>query len=183
MMSRIIQAISKPIYFDKQIPVTDIVAKDFKESIQDTQILCLINGVRVNNPFNKAVNIDVSFKILDNLDIMTPGTSITGKTIDKSCLSKKDIINANNRNVTLNFDVNKYDAKGVIEVNNTHELYNIFVIALKSKGLMNNRETGSIIVKYDKINDYLMDTKIYLTTIPVMTRSKLEVTAIAGETQ
>jgi len=182
-MSRIIQAISNPIIFDKQIPVTDINAKEFKESIQDTQILCSVNGVRVNNPFTKGVNIDVSFKILDDLDILTSGTSITGKTINKTSLCESDIINANGSNVTLNFDVSKYDKKGVIEVNNTHEFYNIFAIALKSKGLMNKAETGSIIVKYDKINEYIKDTELYLTTIPVLSARCLEVNAKAGETQ
>ncbi len=180
-MSSIISAISNPLSFDKQIPVTDINAMDFREAIKDNQILCSINGVRVNNINTKAVNIDVSFKILEDLDIMTPGTSITGKTIYKTCLDAEDITNVNGSNVTLNFDVNKYDAKGLIEVNNTHELYNIFSIALKSKGLMDKAETGSIIVKYNRINDYLKDIELYLTTIPVSTKRGLEVNAIPGD--
>ena len=180
-MNSIISAISNPLTFDKQIPVTDINARDFREAIKDNQILCSINGVRVNNPNTKAVNIDVSFKILEDLDIMTPGTSITGKTIYKTSLDEKDITNVNGSNVTLNFDVNKFDAKGVIEINNTHELYNIFSIALKSKGLMDKAETGSIIVKSSRINDYLMDSELYLTTIPVTTNKGLEVNAIPGD--
>lgn len=176
--------LSDAISFKKQIPVTDITAWEFKSSIQDTQILCAINGVRVNDPFRKGVNIDVSFKILNDLNIITSGTSITGKELQRIDINPYfDEKNINGNNVTLNFDANIY-SKGMIEVNNTHELYSIFAIALKSKGLMSNAETGSIIVEHNKINDCLIDTKLYLTTVKVLSdKNNLEVIAKAGETQ
>lgn len=154
---------NKKLKFKKQIPINEINYADFKEAINEKPTLCYINGARANNPNNKNISIDVSFKILDSVVITAPGTSNTGKTLYyDNIIPYYDEMDIENKNVTLNFKVSKTVERGIIEVNNTHELYNILAIALKSKGLMDKTEKGSINLYYADINEYLEDTKLLL---------------------
>ena len=186
-MSNTTTIITNPILFDKQIPVSQIDIFYFKEAIQDRRVRCLINGARVNSPFTKSVSVDVSFKILDNLQVFNPGTSITGKTLKfEEAKPIEDRVNVKGKNITLNFNVTKNEERGVFEVNNTHELYSIITYVLKDKNLMDSAEDGSMRIYYTKINSLIMGGEVYLTSKEVLnTRrfSTLEVTAIPGGNQ
>lgn len=186
-MSNTTTIITNPILFDKQIPVSQIDVFYFKEAIKDTRVRCLINGARVNSPFTKSVNVDVSFTILDNLNVFNPGTSITGKTLKfEEARPLEDKVNVKGKNITLRFDVTKNEERGVFEVNNTHELYSIISYVLKDKQLMDNTEQGSMRIYYTKVNSLIAGGEVYLTAKEVLnTRrySTLEVTASPGDNQ
>ena len=174
------------VLFDKQIPVTDVDSFYFKTAINGRLIKCFINGARVNNPFTKNVNVDVSFKIIEDLEVVSPGTSITGKTLSTAPIwnlppGKEDKkANVKGKNVTLNFDVLKNEEKGVIQIINEHELYNVVATVLKSKNMMDKEEKGSIRTHHTKLNSLLKNGEVYLTSVPVedMGKSYLEVNAV-----
>ncbi len=173
--------IRNPVLFDYQIPVSDVDETAFREAIQDKKVYCLINGARVNSINSNKVNVDISFKILQDLDVLNPGTSITGHT-----LSKKEIKSSNVKfkNVTVNFDLINNGEKDVIEVINEHEVYSILTGCLKAKKLMEKEQTGSIRMFYKNFHYYVRDCRIYLTSTKVTSRKQLEVTAFKGsETQ
>ncbi len=186
-MSNTTTIITNPILFDKQIPVSQIDVFYFKEAIKDTRVKCLINGARVNSPYTKSVNVDVSFKILDDLKVFNPGTSITGKTLKfEDAKPLEDKVNVKGKYITLNFNVTKKEERGVFEVNNTHEFYSIISNVLKDKDMMDSKEQGSMRIYYTKLNSLIKNGVVYLTAKEVLnTRrfSTLEVTAIPGGNQ
>lgn len=186
-MSNTTTIISNPILFNKQIPVSQIDVYNFKEAINDKSVKCLINGARVNSPFSKSVSVDVSFKILDNLQVFNPGTSITGKTLKyEDAKPLEDRVNVKGKNITINFNVTKNEERGVFEVNNTHELYSILSKVLKDKDIMDSDEDGSMRIYYTKFNKLIKNGVVHLTSKEVLnTRrySTLEVTAIPGDNQ
>ena len=183
----------EPILFSPQIPINEVDANNFKKAIENKKAKCLINGVRVNNLNSKRVNLDISFNILEDIYIVTPGTSITGKPLynpinNKSLIDKdNEKTNIYGKNVTLNFDVVQDVAKDTIIVFNEHEVYTIIETALKSNGKMDLKEKGSIIVYAPMLNSLLKKEIVYLTTIAVLNKDNqhyLEVAAIMdGETQ
>lgn len=186
-MSNTTTIITNPVLFDKQIPVSDVDVYHFKEAIQDKKIKCIINGARVNSPYTKSVSVDVSFKILDDLKVLNPGTSITGKTLSFDGQRPiEDRTNVKDMNITLNFNVTKNEERGVFEVNNTHQFYGILSKVLKDKDIMDSNEDGSIRVYYAKLNKLIRGGVVYLTAKQVLTSrrySTLEVYAIPGGNQ
>ena len=179
-MSNTTTIVTRPLLFDFQIPVADVDSLAFKEAIEDKEVLCFINGIRVNNPRYKDVSIAISFKIMEELEVYNPGTSVTGKSLFKNSISKE---NVQFKNVTLTFDVNKTIEDRVIEITNEHEVYSIISNVLKSKGLMDKSETGSIRVYYPRLNGFLSGAKVYLTSTKIR-MSTYEVTGrIGSETQ
>ena len=173
--------ITNPVLFDNQIPVSDVDENAFREAIQDKKVYCLINGARVNNINSNKVNVDISFKILEDLEVLNPGTSITGHTLSKSIISYS---NVKGKNVTLNFDLLNNRERDVIEVINEHEVYSILTRCLKARKLMKPNENGSIRMYYKNFHNYVRNCSILLTSTKVTTRKHLEVTAFKGsETQ
>lgn len=186
-------AITERIFFAPQIPISEIDANSFKKAIKDKKVECSINGVRVNNLNSKRVNLDISFKILEDINIVNPGTSITGKPLYNP-IHSNSLLNEDNaktsikgKNVTLRFKVKQDLKTDLIEVMNEHEVYTILENVFKSKGIMNYTEKGSIILYAPILNSLLREEKVYLTTIAVLNNHNecyLEVNAaMDGETQ
>ena len=139
-MSNTTTLITNPVVFVSQIPVTDIPGLKFKQAILDITVRCSINGIRVKNPNSNKINVDVSFKILDDFEMANPGTSICGNALDIPQLKNTPIKNMKGKNVTLNFKVNKTDEKEVLEITNEQELYSIVEMVLKAKEIMGINE-------------------------------------------
>lgn len=176
-----------PIIFKHQIPIADVPGLLFKQAIKDKEVKCRINGIRVNNPNTQRINVDVSFKILDDLKMHNPGTSLCGNVNSLPQRTEK-IMNVKGKNVTLKFKANKTNEKGVLEINNTHELYTIAEIVLKTKGIMDYNEYGSIKTTYYYLDKFLRGGIVYLTSQEVLTQRpygalEIEVNAVRGETK
>ena len=175
------KAINNTLLFNKQNPVPQIDHLKFIRAITDKQVKCLINGATVNNPTKQNVTVDISFRILDDLEMTTPETSITGNILDAD--DKK--INVRDKNVTLRFDAIKSQYKNFIEIDNTYNLYSIISTVLINKGLMESTK-DSITINYDKLDYLISGNEVYLTSKEVFTFERnrtLEVTAINGGKQ
>ena len=149
----------KPILFKPQMPVPDMSSREFKETIEDRPVKCKINGAKVYNPNQKNVTIDVSFNIQEELKVLTYGLTPTGRATNDAYT-----INAKDKNVTLNFELNKTDKKLYGEILNYHELYNITRIALVQKNLMDEDDQSGIFITYDILESCLKGTILKIST-------------------